>query len=111
MAVIDRTDPVLHEAMEQQTISVAKFLKFASSLSPRSVLTTGVGTTSAGLTVAAVKDGSEWQLEAGALVLADGGLCCIGTGPVYMKRWSNTISVAKADLVCKFKHSFYSSSN
>uniref|UniRef100_A0A1X7TMC8 MCM C-terminal AAA(+) ATPase domain-containing protein n=1 Tax=Amphimedon queenslandica TaxID=400682 RepID=A0A1X7TMC8_AMPQE len=75
----------------------SQFLKFASSLSPRSVLTTGVGTTSAGLTVAAVKDGSEWQLEAGALLLADGG-----TDPVYMKQCSNKLfSVAKAGLVCK----------
>lgn len=35
----------------------SQFLKFAAKLSNRSVITTGLGSTSAGLTVTAVKDG------------------------------------------------------
>lgn len=55
----------------------SQFLVNSARLINRSVITTGSGSTSAGLTCAAVKDGSDWQLEAGALVMADRGICCI----------------------------------
>lgn len=56
----------------------SQLLQYAAKLMPRSVVTTGIGTTAAGLTAACVRDADgQMALEAGALVLADGGLCCI----------------------------------
>jgi replicative DNA helicase Mcm len=57
----------------------SQMLSFAARAAPRGLMTTGRGSTAAGLTAAVVKEGGtgNFILEAGALVLADKGICCI----------------------------------
>ena len=77
------------------------------------VMITGTGTSVAGLTAAAVRESGEgeatWNLEAGALVLSNEGVCCIDdfhklTAPARMSLLEameqQHVSVAKAGVLC-----------
>ena len=57
----------------------SQMLKHIISIAPRGVYVCGSSTTNAGLTATLVRDGGsgESNLEAGALVLSDLGVCCI----------------------------------
>ncbi|CAH1241886.1 MCM6 [Branchiostoma lanceolatum] len=57
----------------------SQFLKAVEQFSPRAVYTSGKASSAAGLTAAVVKDeeSHEFVIEAGALMLADNGVCCI----------------------------------
>lgn len=56
----------------------SQLLKFAERCAPVGVYTSGKGSSAAGLTAAVVRDQNRgFALEAGAMVLADGGLVCI----------------------------------
>ena len=57
----------------------SQMLKYVSALAPKGRYVVGKSSSGAGLTAAAVKDEftGTWALEAGALVLANGGMCAI----------------------------------
>lgn len=47
-------------------------------MAPRGVFVCGNTSSAAGLTVTVVRENGEFAFDAGALVLADRGVCCIG---------------------------------
>ncbi|XP_022762187.1 DNA replication licensing factor MCM6 isoform X1 [Durio zibethinus] len=57
----------------------SQFLKYTSGIVPRSVYTSGKSSSAAGLTATVAKEPEtgEFCIEAGALMLADNGICCI----------------------------------
>ena len=57
----------------------SQFLKYVASFMPRTIYTSGKASSAAGLTASVVKDveTGEFCIEAGALMLADNGICCI----------------------------------
>jgi replicative DNA helicase Mcm len=88
----------------------SQILRYMAQLAPRGIYTSGKSSSAAGLTAAAVKDEfgeGRWTLEAGALVLADKGLCCIDEldkmndqdrSSIHESLEQGTISVAKAGI-------------
>lgn len=84
-------------------------LREACKLISRGIYTNAIGASKAGLTLSAIKEGNDWMLEAGALVLADSGLCALDDlsflnkedlTEIYECMENQTISVAKAGMVC-----------
>lgn len=57
----------------------SQFLRYVCGFAPRAVYTSGKASTAAGLTASVARDSEtgEFCIEAGALMLADNGVCCI----------------------------------
>jgi replicative DNA helicase Mcm len=92
----------------------SQLLKSASKVAPKSMFVSGKSATGVGLTATVVRDDLTrgWALEAGAMVLASGGLCAIDeldkmseddTSAMHEALEQQTVSIAKANIRATLK--------
>ncbi|TFF94270.1 MAG: minichromosome maintenance protein MCM [Promethearchaeota archaeon] len=92
----------------------SEILKSSVDISPRGLYTSGKGSTAVGLTAAVIKDADTGQmnLEAGAMVLANGGVAAIDEfdkmdtadrSALHEGMEQQTVSIAKAGIVATLK--------
>jgi len=96
-------------------VAKSRILQYVDQIAPKSIYMSGKGTTGAGLTATAERDEfaeGAWSLKAGALVLAGGGIAAIDEfdkmnpddrSAMHEAMEQQTISIAKAGIVTKFK--------